>query len=257
MTVPTGVMPRVGNLPAALTTFVGRRQEAAEVRRALGTARLLTLTGVGGVGKTRLALEVAAASASASASAADFANGVWLVELAPLLAAHTTATALGVPDLGARPVIEQPAAFLTHRGPLIVLDNCEHLVDACAEMSQTLLPASPGLRILTTSRRALGTFGEHVFTVPPLMPRDAVELLRDRTAAIRPEFKITDGNHTQVLRLRESLDGLPLAIELAASRLQTLSVDEAANRLVDRFGLLTGGNRTARPHQRTLRGLID
>ncbi|MFF9777539.1 ATP-binding protein [Streptomyces sp. NPDC013978] len=252
MTIQTSAM---GNLRASLSTFVGRGRDLAEIRRRLGTTRLLTLTGAGGVGKTRLALEVAAASAT------DFTDGVWLVDLAPVrdpaLAACATATALGVPDLGTRPVTDQLAAFLAHRSPLIVLDNCEHLIDACAELAHTLLSASPGLRMLATSRRALGIFGEHVFAVPPLAPDDAVELLRDRTTAVRPEFQVTDGNHAQVRRLCEDLDGLPLAIELAASRLRTLTVDEAVNRLEDRFGLLTTGSRVARPHQRTLRGLID
>ncbi|KUO07299.1 ATP-binding protein [Streptomyces sp. DSM 15324] len=252
MTVHTSAL---GILPVALTTFVGRRQDLAEVRRQLGTTRLLTLTGTGGVGKTRLALEVAAASA------ADFADGVWLVDLAPVrdpsFTANATATALGMPDLGIRPVAEQLAAFLAHRAALIVLDNCEHLVDACAELAHALLSASPGLRILTTSRQALGIYGEHVFTVAPLAPDDAVELLGDRTTAVRPEFRITDGNRAQLLHLCAGLDELPLAIELAASRLRTLTVEEAVNRLEDRFGLLASGSRVARPHQRTLRGLID
>lgn len=251
----TVLIPEVGNLPAPLTTFVGRRRDLPEVRRRLRTTRLLTLTGMGGVGKTRLALEVAAASAT------DFADGVWLVDLAavrdPALAANATATALGVPDLGARPITDQLAGYLTHRSPLIVLDNCEHLIDACAELAQALLSASPGLRILATSRRTLGIYGEHVFTVPPLAPDDAVELLRDRTTAVRPEFQVTDGNRAQVLRLCDDLDGLPLAIELAASRLRTLTVEQAADRLEDRFRLLAGGSRTARPHQRTLRATIN
>ncbi|MER6162456.1 AAA family ATPase [Streptomyces sp. NPDC001868] len=131
-----------GNLPASVTSFVGRGRDLAEARRRLGAARLLTLTGVGGVGKTRLALE-------AAASATHFEDGVWLVDLAPVrdpsLAVNATATALGMPDLGTRPVIDQLAAFLAHRAPLIVLDNCEHLVDACAELIHTLLSASPGL----------------------------------------------------------------------------------------------------------------
>ncbi|WP_051744430.1 ATP-binding protein [Streptomyces yerevanensis] len=245
-----------GNLPAAFTTFVGRRQDIAEIRRRLGAARLLTLTGVGGVGKTRLALEVAAAVRK------GFADGVWLVDLAPVQNPATVpgvaATALGVPDLSARPVIEQLAGFLATRQCLIVLDNCEHLVDACAELVDTLLSAAPGLRILTTSRQTLGIVGEHVFTVAPLsVPDEAVELLRDRAAACRPEFEVTDANRAAVTRLCAHLDGLPLAIELAASRLRTLSVDQVADRLEDRFALLTGGSRTARPRQRTLRALID
>ncbi|WP_200307221.1 helix-turn-helix transcriptional regulator [Streptomyces adelaidensis] len=238
-----------------MTTFVGRHKDLDEVRRRLGATRLLTLTGAGGAGKTRLALQAAAASSE------DFTDGVWLVDLAavrnPSLVANATAAALGVPDLGVRPVVDQLAAFLAHRAPLIVLDNCEHLVDACAELVHALLSASPGLRILTTSRRALGIGGEHVFTVPPLAPDEAVQLLSERTCALRPEFRVTDDNRAQVLRLCDGLDGLPLAIELAASRLRTLTVREAVNRLEDRFALLTGGSRVARPHQRTLRALID
>ncbi|MEU1574954.1 LuxR C-terminal-related transcriptional regulator [Streptomyces collinus] len=244
-----------GNLPAPLTSFVGRRRELAEVRRLLGTTRLLTLTGVGGVGKTRLALEAAAASTE------DLPDGAWLVDLAavrdPSLVADATATALGLPDVGAGAVIDQLAVSLAHRALLIVLDNCEHLVDACAELAHVLLSASPGLRVLATSRRALGIFGEHLIVVPPLAQADAVELLRDRTIAVRPGFQVTDGNHAEVRRLCGELDGLPLAIELAAYRLRTLSVTEVANRLEDRFGLLTSGNRIARPHQRTLRALMD
>ncbi|MGW0838775.1 ATP-binding protein [Streptomyces sp. NPDC002787] len=247
---------RGGNLPAAFTTFVGRRREMAEIRRRLGTARLLTLTGVGGVGKTRLALE------SAAASRKGFADGVWLVDLSavqdPAAVAAVTATALGIPDLSARPLLEQLADHLAERHCLIVLDNCEHLVDACAELADTLLSAAPGLRVLATSRHTLGMSGEHVFTVAPLsVPDEAVELLRDRAAASRPEFDVTDANREAVTRLCAHLDGLPLAIELAASRLRTLTVEQVAERLEDRFTLLTGGSRTARPRQRTLRALID
>ncbi|MFJ9565128.1 ATP-binding protein [Streptomyces fuscichromogenes] len=245
----------MGNLPAALTTFVGRAGDLTKARRRLGETRLLTLTGAGGVGKTRLALEVAAASVR------DYADGVWLVDLAPVrdpaLIANVTATALRVPDLGAMPIHERLAAFLARRSALIVLDNCEHLSDACAELVHALLSASPGLRVLATSQRALGLFGEHVFAVPPLPPDDAVSLLRDRTRAVRAEFAVTESNRAQVLRICADLDGLPLAIELAASRLRTLTVDELVDRLRDRFGLLASGSRIARPHQRTLRGLID
>ncbi|MEU9267124.1 LuxR C-terminal-related transcriptional regulator [Streptomyces sp. NPDC048251] len=246
---------RTGNLPTAFTTFVGRRRDMAEIRRRLGTARLLTLSGVGGVGKTRLALEVAAASRK------GFADGVWLVDLAPVqdpsAVAGVAATALGIPDLSARPVVEQLANHLADRQCLIVLDNCEHLIDACAELADTLLSAAPELRILATSRQTLDISGEHVFTVAPLsVPDEAVELLRDRAAASRP-FEITDDNRAAVTRLCAHLDGLPLAIELAASRLRTLSVEQVTDRLEDRFALLTGGSRTARPRQRTLRALID
>ncbi|WTU07447.1 LuxR C-terminal-related transcriptional regulator [Streptomyces sp. NBC_00075] len=255
MVVPTSVVSEAGNLPAALTPFVGRKREVAEVRRVLATARLLTLTGVGGMGKTRLGLEVAAESRK------EFADGAWVVDLAPVrvpsAVADTLAAALGVPDMGTRPVLEQLTGYLAGRHALIVLDNCEHLVDACAELAKTLLPAAAGLRMVATSRQTLGITGEHVFTVPPLPPDEAVELLRTRTSAVRPDFQVTDANRAQVLRLCADLDGLPLAIELAAARLRTLTVDQAADRLADRFALLTGGCRTAPPRQRTLRALVD
>ncbi|WP_326731654.1 ATP-binding protein [Streptomyces phaeochromogenes] len=252
----TSLISETGNLPVAFTSFVGRQRDIAEVRRVLGSARLLTLTGVGGVGKTRLAIEAAAVSRKA------FPDGTWLVDLAPVrdpsAVAVAAATAMGVPDLGARPVLDQLAGHLAGRRALIVLDNCEHLVDACAQLSDALLSGTPELRILATSRQTLGIAGEHVLTVPPLsVPDEAVELLRDRATAVRPEFRITDGNWDWVTRLCTALDGLPLAIELAASRLRTLSVEQAVDRLEDRFTLLTGGSRTARPRQRTLRALID
>ncbi|MFI1486441.1 ATP-binding protein [Streptomyces sp. NPDC020747] len=252
----TSLTREAGNLPVAFTTFVGRRRDIAEVRRILGSARLLTLTGVGGVGKTRLALEAAVASGKA------FPDGTWLVDLAPVrdpsTVASTAATAVGMVDLGVRPALAQLAAHLAGRRALLVLDNCEHLVDACAELAGTLLSAGPELRILATSRQTLGIPGEHVLTVPPLsLPDEAVELLRDRATAVRPGFRITDANWDAVTRLCEGLEGLPLAIELAASRLRTLTVEQAVDRLEDRFALLTGGSRTARPHQRTLRALID
>ncbi|WP_371584251.1 LuxR C-terminal-related transcriptional regulator [Streptomyces sp. NBC_01314] len=250
------MISEAGNLPVAFTSFVGRRHLIAEIRRLLGQARLLTLTGMGGVGKTRLALEAAAESSRA------FADGVWLVDLAPVLepaaVADAAAAALGVPDLGTRPVLEQLAAYLAGRRALLVLDNCEHLVDACAELADTLLAAAPEVRVLATSRQTLGIAGEHVLVVPPLsVPDEAVQLLRDRATAVRPEFRITDLNRAGASRLCADLDGLPLAIELAASRLRTLTVDQAVDRLADRFALLTSGSRIARPRQRTLRALVD
>ncbi|MER6961791.1 LuxR C-terminal-related transcriptional regulator [Streptomyces sp. NPDC000618] len=252
----TSMISEAGNLPVAFTSFVGRRHHIAEIRRLLGPARLLTLTGMGGVGKTRLALEAAAASRKA------FPGGVWLVDLAPVrepsAVAGAAAAALGVPDLGATLVLEQLAGYLAERRALIVLDNCEHLVDACAELAETLLWAAPEVRVLATSRQTLGIAGEHVLVVPPLsVPDEAVELLQHRATAVRPEFQITDLNRAGASRLCADLDGLPLAIELAASRLRTLTVDQAVDRLEDRFTLLTSGSRTARPRQRTLRALID
>ncbi|MEW2306937.1 LuxR C-terminal-related transcriptional regulator [Streptomyces sp. NPDC006655] len=246
----------VGNLPTALTSFVGRHREVAEIRRLLGVGRLVTLTGAGGAGKTRLALETAAASRKA------FPDGVWLVDLAavrdPSAVAAATAGALRVPDSGGRPALEQLTDHLARHRALIVLDNCEHLIDASAALAMALLSACPELRILATSRQTLGVTGEHVFVVPPLSISDeAVELLQERAAAVWPDFRITDANRAEAARLCADLDGLPLAIELAASRLRTLTVEQVVERLEDRFALLTGGCRTTLPRQRTLRGMIE
>nr|WP_275424814.1 LuxR C-terminal-related transcriptional regulator [Streptomyces sp. SID13726] len=245
----------MSGLPAAFTSFVGRQRELAEVRRLLGSARLVTLTGAGGVGKTRLALETAAASAR------SFPGGVWLVDLAPVrdpaLVVEAAAVTLGVVDQGTRPVLELLAAQVSGRRLLMVLDNCEHLVEACAELAQGLLSAAPEVRILATSRETLRLTGEHVIAVAPLAPQDAAELLVQRAAAVRPGFRLTETNRAAIDRLCAGLDGLPLAIELAASRLRTLSVEPVVERLEDRFALLTAGSRTAQPHQRTLRAAID
>ncbi|MBZ3904358.1 LuxR family transcriptional regulator [Streptomyces scabiei] len=248
-------MRETGALPAVFTSFVGRQRETAEVRRLLGSARLVTLTGAGGVGKTRLALEVA------TASARTFPGGVWLVDLAPVrdpaLVAEAAAVALGVVDQGTRPVLELLAARVSGRRLLMVLDNCEHLVEACAQLAQQLLTVAAEVRILATSRETLQLTGEHVVAVAPLPRDEAAELLAQRAAAVRPGFRLTEANRAAVHRLCADLDGLPLAIELAASRLRTLAVEPAIERLADRFALLTAGSRAARPHQRTLRAAID
>ncbi|WP_330351324.1 ATP-binding protein [Streptomyces sp. NBC_00582] len=250
----TTVASRAGNLPVAFTSFLGRQSEVTKIRGMLQTVRLLTLAGPGGIGKTRLALEVAALSAK------TFPDGAWLVDLAPVREPETlagvAAAALEVPDLGGRTAVERLAGHLAVRRTLIVLDNCEHLSGACAELAKTLLSAAPELHILATSRHMLGFTGEHVFTVAPLPPQDAADLLRDRATAVRPEFKVSEANRVRVARLCADLDGLPLAIELAASRLRTLTVEQVADRLEDRLGLLTSGSPTAPPHQRTLRGTI-
>ncbi|WP_416979900.1 ATP-binding protein [Streptomyces sp. T028] len=245
-----------GNLPAPLTSFAGRRREVAEIRRLLGAVRLLTLTGAGGVGKTRLALE------AATGLSKSFPDGLWLIELAPVqdpsMVAPTIASTLRLPDLGTRPALDQITDHLTHNRALIVLDNCEHVVDASAELAKKLLLACPGLRVLATSRQTLGVTGEHVLTVPPLpIPDEAIELLQERAIAVRPDFRITDSNRAQAVRLCTQLDGLPLAIELAASRLRTLPVDQLTDRLRNRFALLNGGCRTTPPRQRTLHGMIE
>ncbi|WP_332874956.1 ATP-binding protein [Streptomyces geranii] len=238
-----------------LTTFVGRGGDLAEVCRRLEVTRLLTLTGVGGVGKSRLAVQVATSSVT------TFADGTWVIDLAavrePSVVAGTVASTLGVPDVGAQPVVDQLGGYLAWRRALIVLDNCEHIVDACAELVQQLLSAAPGLCVMTTSRQSLGLIGEHVHIVSSLPPDEAVELLRVRAAAVRSESRVTDVNRDHAVRLCAELEGLPLAIELAASRLRTLTVDQVADRLEDRFALLTGGSRTASPRQRTLRATVE
>jgi predicted ATPase/DNA-binding CsgD family transcriptional regulator len=260
---------RVGNLPADLTSFVGRRRDIAEVKRLLPTSRLITLTGMGGVGKTRLALRLAADLHR------GFADGVWLVELAGLqdapLVPQTVAAALGVQDRAASRPLETLSDFLAARQLLLVLDNCEHLVQACAVLANVLLRSCPDLRILATSRQPLGIAGEQVLAVPPLSvpgPEEspavgglaqygAVSLFVERAAAVQSAFAIDSSNQSAVAQICRRLDGIPLAIELAVGRLRALSLDQLLGRLDDRYRLLTGGSRAALPRQQTLRALID
>ncbi|GAA4470869.1 hypothetical protein GCM10023094_00510 [Rhodococcus olei] len=224
-----------GNLPVELSTFVGRRSELTEAKRLLAVSRLVTLTGIGGVGKTRLALRVAANAGRV------FADGVWLVELGELhdgaLLADVIAAALGVRPQSTRPLQQVMVDFLAPRELLLVLDNCEQVVDATAELAETLLSTCPKLRILATSRESLNVGGEAVLRVPPLtlpdpdhepslhgMPRyDAVTLFAERAEAALPGFELTADNAATVAQICARLDGLPLAIELAAARLRVLS----------------------------------
>ncbi|MFG3441354.1 ATP-binding protein [Nonomuraea sp. NPDC047897] len=266
--VPTGT-GSVG-LPAELTSFVGRRQEIADVKRLLSGSRLVTLVGVGGVGKTRLALRVAADVRRA------FPDGVALVELATLegpdLLVRTVSEVLQIVDFSTRPALDVLAERIRDKRMLLVLDNCEHLLHDCAVLAETLVRAGAGLRILATSRQALGATGEQTMVVPalPLPERDgsrlsaealersdAVRLFAERAAAVVPGFEVTEDNRDAVARICASLDGIPLAIELAAVRLRALSVEQLLLRLEDRFGLLTAGSRALLPRQRTLRALID
>ena len=257
------------NLPQQLTSFIGRERELAEVKKLLASTRLLTLLGAGGIGKTRLSLQVAADVMN------DYPDGVWLVELAPLSDASRVPLAvtsvLGVKEEAGRPVLEALEKYAKDRRLLIILDNCEHLVHACAELAKQLLRAGPQLRILASSREHLHVAGETTYSLPPLpvldphpgisveslMRCDAVRLFIDRAHAVQPGFQVTHTNARAVADICHRLDGIPLAIELAAARVRSLSVAEIAARLGDRFRLLTGGDRTALPRQQTLRALID
>jgi len=271
----TPVLPAPGravhNLPVALTRLIGREHEQGAVEHLLREedVRLLTLMGTGGVGKTRLAVAVAAEALSA------YPDGVWLVELAPLaepgLVPQAVFQALGLREDADRPVLETLCAYLATRQVLLVLDNCEHLVDACAELATGLLRGCLWLRILATSREGLGVAGERLYRVPclPAPPRDhlplpeelgayaAVALFVARAQERRSDFNLAADNAGAVAQVSAQLDGLPLAIELAAAWVGSLPVDAIAARLDDRFRLLTRGLRTAVPRQRTLRATLD
>ncbi|MBY8861302.1 protein kinase [Nocardia sp. CA2R105] len=258
----------IGNLPLELTSFVDRRIQVADVKGLLAESRLVTLTGIGGVGKTRLALRVAHKVKD------DFADGAWLVELGDLrdetLLADVVAAALGLRNQSAKPMSEVLAERLASRAALVVLDNCEHLIDAVTKLADVLLRSCPQLRILATSREALSLGGEAVYAVPPLAipdatdkpaPRaaarsDALALFAERAAAAVPGFEITVDNRLAVARICAHLDGLPLAIELAAARLRTMSPEQILARLDDRYALLTRGSRRAPKRQQTLRWSI-
>ncbi|MGA7134956.1 MAG: adenylate/guanylate cyclase domain-containing protein, partial [Mycobacterium sp.] len=243
-------------LPTQLTSFVGRQAELAQVQQLLTENRVVTLTGAGGVGKTRLAIQAAAAVAG------DFGDGVWCVDLAPItdpeLAAVTVARALGLPDQPGRSTMDTLLRFVRDRELLVVLDNCEHLLDASAELVVALLSGAPGLALLATSREAIGVAGEVSWRVPSLSLLDeAIELFADRARRARPDFIVTDDNAAVVAEICTRLDGLPLAIELAAARVRALSLTEILDSLHDRFRLLTGGARTAVRRQQTLRASVD
>lgn len=262
------------NLPTMLNTFVGREKERAAVKRQLQSTRLLTLTGTGGTGKTRLAVQVA------EDLLGDFSDGVWLVELAtisdPDRILEITAATVGLREEPGEPLLETLVQFLCGRSTLLVLDNCEHLLDGCATFANQLLQGCNTLKILATSRHALGIAGERTWPVPPLAVLDpdrdlfqesdivtkvsqyeAVKLFIDRASAAKPGFEINRQNAAAIAQICWRLDGIPLAIELAAARSRVLTPEQIAHRLDDRFRLLTGGGRSVLPHQQTLRTLID
>jgi predicted ATPase/DNA-binding winged helix-turn-helix (wHTH) protein len=257
------------NLPAELTSFVGRRKELLDLRGILASSRVLSLTGAGGVGKTRLALRLAHNLLN------DFSDGVWLVDLAPLsdpdLVAQTIAAAIGIREGPQRSARDALVDKLRDRQLLLVLDTCEHLIAACAELVEALLREAPALRILATSREALGVSGETVCRVPSLsLPEalapnsletlvhsDAPLLFIERARAADTTFTLTLDNAETITRICRRLDGIPLAIELAAARVIVLSPEQIAARLQDRFRLLTDGARTAVARQRTLEATVD
>jgi predicted ATPase/DNA-binding CsgD family transcriptional regulator len=257
------------NLPLELSSFVGRKTELAEVKRLLEDTRLLTLTGPGGCGKTRLALAVAGELVE------GFEGGVWMVELGllsnPSLVPQAVASAVGVREQSGRLLTETLSEHLGSKKVLLVLDNCEHLVEACAELAEAFLRSCPRLRILATSREALSIVGEVAWPVPSLSLPDlrrlpavenlphyeAARLFIERAVAVNPTFAITEQNAPAVAQVCYRLDGIPLAIELAAARARVLSVEQISKRLDDSFGLLSAGSRTSMPRQRTLHATMD
>ncbi|MGN6869125.1 MAG: AfsR/SARP family transcriptional regulator [Solirubrobacteraceae bacterium] len=255
------------NLPAPVSSFIGRERQLSELRQLLSRARVITLTGAGGVGKTRLALQLAANMLD------GFDDGPWFVDLAPLtdaaLVAAKLAGVLGVREQPGQTSVESLVASCKTRQVLVILDNCEHVIGQAAKIADQLVRGCPRMLLLATSREPLAIEGEHLYRVPPLfvppadadpsrlLTSDAVRLFADRARQHRSDFSVGRANAAVVGRLCRRLDGIPLAIELAAARLRTLSLEEIDNRLGERFRLLTGGHRVAAPRQQTLEALID
>ena len=274
---PRTRLPRTSNLPAQLTSFVGRDEELNRASKLLGESRLVILTGPGGTGKTRLAIEAAARLTD------QMPDGVWFVALAPVGDAldvpQAVLSVIGPPDSvwvgdtdpvrAVLPPLDRLADMLATRQLVLVLDNCEHLIGAVARLAGRVLAEAPGVRILATSREPLGVTGETLCPVPslPLPPDGAtpaealeygsVRLLAERGAAVRPGFTVDEVSVEPVIRICQALDGNPLAIELAAARLRSLTPAQVAGRLDDRFSLLTAGSRTALPRHQTLRAIVD
>jgi predicted ATPase/class 3 adenylate cyclase len=257
------------NLPLQLTSFIGREEEISQVKELLTQSRMLTMIGAGGSGKTRLALQVAAGILD------TYPDGVWLVELAsltdPTLVLQTISAVLGIREQTGQPSLKAVVDFVCGKEILLLMDNCEHLIEVCAQIADNLLHACPNVSLIATSRERLDIEGEHIFYVPSLeLPSlvptsslkdiaqsEAVRLLHERAVAIQPSFEINIINSYAVTQICHRLDGIPLAIELAAARFRMLSPEQIASRLDDRFKLLTTGSRTALPRHQTLSALID
>lgn len=257
------------NLPLQVTSFVGREKELAEVEALIRKNRLVTFTGSGGTGKTRLSMQAGAELLP------DFEDGVWLVELAPLtepdLVPQTVAASLKVREEPGRPLLETLVSHLKEKNLLLILDNCEHLLDASARLADAIGKQCPRVHLVATSREPLAIHGEQVYRVPSLSTPDpkkkesaeslgqyeAVRLFIDRAVLAQPSFAVTAENGQAVAQICHRLDGIPLALELAAARVRAMPVETIASRLDDRFRLLTGGSRTALPRQQTLRATID
>ena len=263
--LPVNEIPN--NLPYQATSFIGRDRELEEVKSLLGAARLLTLVGMGGLGKTRLSLQIAAEQIH------DFPDGVWFLDLAPIsdpaLIVSEAAQVLGVREEPDRPLLQTVCAHLRNRRALLIMDNCEHVIQASAQMASAILKAAPHVRILASSREALHAPGEHCYPVLPLpVPRredsfealarsTAVRLFVERARQHKPDFALTEREAPAVAELVARLEGIPLALELAAARIRALSVADINSRLHDRYKLLTGGSRVLQQRQQTLRALVD
>lgn len=245
---------RPNNLPLQVTAFFGREGELAEAQRLLEKTRLLTLAGTGGVGKTRLALQLAANVAE------DFADGVWFVDLSSLrdgaVVATVVAAAMGIREESGTAVAQTLVRSFKEKRALLLLDNCEQIIDECAKLADALQRGCPNLHIVATSREVLNVSGEVIYRLPAIGARDAIEFFSARAEMVVPAFRLNEENAEAVAEICGRLDGLPMAIELAAARVKTMSVTQLAKHLDDRFRVLTGGSRTASPRQQTLSNLI-
>lgn len=257
------------NLPVQLTSFIGREKEMGDISEIVREHRLVTLTGIGGTGKTRLSLQVSADLID------EYTDGVWFIQLAPLsdptLVPQEVASTWRIENQSGQSLSKVLAAYAQNKKMLLVLDNCEHVLEACASLANDLLHAAPNIKILATSRASLNVEGEVIYPVHPLALPDpkqnlplltltqyeAVRLFIARAVSVRPTFNVTNENAPAVAQICQRLDGIPLAIELAAARIRALSPDQIAERLENRFDLLTGGSRTVLPRQQTLRATMD